>query len=105
MNVITPLNKRVLVEPQAKEKVSKGGIVIPQNANKKAPTKGRIIAIAEDADIRLKISPGDLVLFPSFAGTEITVPADSPESSDRSFQLMKEDDILAVIHAEDARKS
>ena len=64
MNVIVPLNKRVIVEPEARETKSKGGIVIPDTANQKAPTKGRVIAIDENGEIKLKIIPGDVVLFP-----------------------------------------
>lgn len=100
MNIIVPLNKRVIVEPEAKEEVSKGGIVIPQTANQKAPTKGRVISISEDADIRLKISPGDLVLFPKFAGTEIIIPAGKVGQKDRQLQVIKDEDILAVIRNE-----
>jgi chaperonin GroES len=95
-----PLNKRVVVEPEAKEQVSKGGIVIPDTANQKAPTKGRVISIAEDADIRLKVSPGDLVLFSKYAGTEIIIPAKGVDGKDRQLQVIKEEDILAVIKNE-----
>lgn len=97
MNVIVPLNKRVLVEPEAKEKQSAGGIIIPETANQKAPTKGRIIAIAQDSDINMKIQAGDIVLFSKYAGTEITLVADNPENKDRQYLLIKDEDILAVI--------
>ena len=97
MNIIVPLNKRVIVEPEEKEAVTKGGIVIPDTANQKAPTKGRVVAVDGNADIRLKIQPGDLVLFPKFAGTEIILPATDITGKDRMLQIIKEDDILAVI--------
>ena len=94
MNIIIPLNKRVIVEPEAKEEVSKGGIIIPETANQKAPTKGRIIAIAEDSDLKLKISEGDLVIFSKYAGTEVVIPG---ASKDRQLQVIKDEEILAVI--------
>ena len=97
MNIIVPLNKRVIVEPEAKEEKSKGGIIIPDTANQKAPTKGRVIAVAENADIKIRIQPGDIVLFPKFAGTEIITPSKEVGGKDRMFQIMKEEDILAVI--------
>ena len=100
MNIIAPLNKRVLIEPESKEEISKGGIVIPQTADQKAPTKGRIIAIAEDSDLKLKISSGDLVLFSKYAGTEIVIPATEVGKKDRRLQVIKDEDILAVIKTE-----
>ncbi len=100
MNVIVPLNKRVLIEPESKEEVSKGGIVIPQTADQKAPTKGRIIAISEDSDIKFKISTGDIVLFSKYAGIEIVIPATEIGKQDRRLQVIKDEDILAVIKNE-----
>ena len=100
MNVIVPLNKRVLVEPEAKEKQSAGGILIPETANQKAPTKGRVISIAEDSDINLKIQSGDIVLFSKYAGTEIVIAAKEVGQKDRQLQMIKDEDILAVIRNE-----
>lgn len=100
MNIIVPLNKRVIVELEAKESVSKGGIVIPDTANQKAPTKGRVISIAEDSDLKLKISRGDIVLFSKYAGTEVIIPAKSVNEKDRQLQVIKDEDILAVIRYE-----
>ena len=100
MNVITPMNKRVLVEPEGKEEKSKGGIIIPETANQKAPTKGRVIAIAEDSDIKLKLAAGDLVLFSKYAGTEVVIPAGDVNAKDRQLQLIKDEEILAVIRNE-----
>jgi chaperonin GroES len=100
MNIIVPLNKRVIVEPEAKEEVSKGGILIPQTANQKAPTKGRVISISEDSDMRLKISSGDIVLFSKYSGTEVVIPAKGVDDKDRQLQIIKDDEILAVIKHE-----
>jgi chaperonin GroES len=101
MNIIVPLNKRVLVEPEAKEQVSKGGIVIPETANQKAPTKGRVIAIADDCiELKLKLSAGDLVIFSKYAGTEVLIPAKDINGKDRQLQIINDEDILAVIRNE-----
>ena len=97
MNVVVPLNKRVIVEPETKEHISQGGIVIPETASQKTPTKGRVIAIAEDSDINLKLQVGDVVLFSKYAGVEVTLKALSPETKDRLLLLIKDEDILAVI--------
>jgi len=97
MNIIVPLNKRLVVELEAKEAMSKGGIVIPETANQKAPTKGRVISISDDSDLKLKVSGGDLVLFSKYAGVEVTVPAAQVGGKDRFLQVIKDEDILAVI--------
>lgn len=102
MNIIVPLNKRVIVEPEAKEEVTKGGIIIPDAAGQKAPTKGRVISISEDSNLKLKISSGDLVLFSKYAGTEIVIPAPEADKKDRHLQVIKDEDILAVIKYENA---
>ena len=100
MNVIVPLNKKVVVEPESKESVSKGGIIIPETANQKAPTKGRIISIAEDSDIRLKLAPGDIVLFSKYSGIELELPDDTGRPN-RKLLVIKDEDILAVVQRVD----
>ena len=101
MNIISPLNKRIIVEPEAQgaETKTAGGIVIPEKAkqNNKAPTKGTVISISPDSDMKHILSPGDIVIFPSFSGTEIIVPAKVAGQKDRALQIMKEESILAVI--------
>ena len=98
MNIIEPLNKRIVVEPEKKEKVSKGGIVIPETANQKAPTKGRVVAIADDCiTMKIKLIVGSLVMFPKFAGTEIIVPPREIDGKEKVLQIIKEEDILAVV--------
>ena|SRR3972149_2466088 len=96
MKIVKPLNKNVLVEPETKEEISRGGIIIPETAGQKAPTKGRVIAISEDSDINLKIQPGDIVLFSKFSGTEITITAGNPGEKDRRFLLIKDENIIAI---------
>ena len=97
MNIIVPLNKRVLVEPEAKEEVSKGGIIIPETAGQKAPTKGRVVAVADDSEMKHKLSVGDLVIFSKYAGTEVVIPAASTGKKDTQLQVIKDEEILAVI--------
>ncbi|MFH1231364.1 MAG: co-chaperone GroES [Planctomycetota bacterium] len=97
MNTIIPLNNRVIIEPESKEEVSKGGIIIPDIAGQKAPTKGRVIAISDDSNTKHKISVGDLVLFSKYAGVEIVIPASEVGKKDRQLQVIKDEDILAVI--------
>ena len=97
MNIITPLNKKVIVESEPREKVSKGGIVIPEIVNQKAPTKGTVMAISDDSDLRFKVSAGDIVLFSKFAGIELTLKSIEAGKPDRLLYCIKDDDILARV--------
>jgi chaperonin GroES len=103
-DVIVPMNKRVLIEPESRVTKTKGGIIIPETANQKTPTKGKIIAISDDcfefSVVDLDI--GDNVLFSKFSGVEIFVPNEEGVG-DRVLLLVKADDILAVIKKKEVK--
>ncbi len=92
---IKPLNDKVLVKRLEAEEVTKGGIVLPDTAKEK-PKEGRVVALGngkllDDGERALfQVKVGDLVLFSSYAGTEVKVGVDE-------YLIMGEDDILAVI--------
>ena len=107
MNIVVPLNKKVIVEAALKETKSKGGIIIPEAVNQKAPTKGTVIAIAEDSKLLgmvdgVKLHPatlaaGDIVLFSKYAGIEITLKATKVDEIDKNLLIIDDDKILAKI--------
>jgi chaperonin GroES len=93
---LQPLGDRVVVEREASESKTAGGIVLPDSAKDK-PARGTIKAIGDGklnvktgTRIPLQVKVGDRVLFSSYAGDEFKV--DGAE-----LLLMREDDILAVI--------
>ena len=92
---IRPLHDRVLVKRSEEERVSKGGIVIPDTAAEK-PIQGEVIAagngkILEDGTVRpLDVKAGDKVLFGKYAGTEIKVEGED-------YLVLREDDIVAIV--------
>ena len=92
---IKPLGDRVLVKPVEEDEVQKGGIIIPDTAKEK-PQEGKVIALGTgklDDDgkvIPFNVKKGDLVLMPKYGGTEVKL-------DDVSYQIVREDDILAVI--------
>jgi chaperonin GroES len=92
---IRPLADKVLVQRiEAKTKTA-GGIVIPDSAKEK-PQRGKIISIGkgkvlDDGTLKkMQVKKGDLVLFTSYAGTEVKV-------KDAEYLIMNESDIMAVI--------
>ncbi len=92
---IRPLGEKVLIQRLEAEETTKGGIVLPDSAKEK-PQRGTILALGDgkllDDGTRAKfqIAKGDVVLFASYAGTEIKYGAEE-------YMLMDESDILAVI--------
>ncbi len=95
MMKIRPLGERVLVEPVEEGETSKGGIIIPDSAKEK-PQEGKVIAVGTgklDKDrqpLPFNVKEGDLVLMPKYGGTEVKM-------DDKVYQIMREDDILAII--------
>mgnify|MGYP003975035969 CR=1 FL=1 len=93
---VTPLQDRVLVERLAEETKTAGGIIIPDN-NKEKPAQGKIVSVGtghrlQDGSLRaLEVKSGDTVLFGRYAGTEVKVDG-------KDLLIMKEDDVLGIIH-------
>jgi chaperonin GroES len=92
---IRPLHDRIIVKRMEEERMSAGGIVIPDTAAEK-PIKGEVIAVGngkllDNGEIRaLDVKKGDKVLFGKYSGTEVKVDGDE-------LLVMKEDDVMAVI--------
>ncbi|MGB0722010.1 MAG: co-chaperone GroES [Gammaproteobacteria bacterium] len=92
---IRPLHDRVVVKRLEEERVSAGGIVIPDSATEK-PSQGEIIAcgngkITDSGDVRpLDVKVGDKVLFGKYAGNEVKLEGEE-------VLVMREEDIMAVI--------
>lgn len=94
-----PLDLRVLVLPDPVEKVTKGGIILPEdNAERKqmAMTFGTLVAVGENAWEEAagrsphfsKPKPGDRIVFAKYGGIEI-------EGRDgQKYRLMNDEDII-----------
>ena len=92
---LRPLHDRVIIKRLEEEKVSAGGIVIPDTAAEK-PIRGEVVAagngkILEDGKVRpIAVKKGDKVLFGKYSGTEVKVDG-------QELLVMREEDLLAVI--------
>ncbi len=93
--MLKPLADRVLIEVKEEETKTKGGILLPDTAQKKSQ-KGVVLAVGAgklaDNGTRLppEVSVGDEVLFAKYSGTEI-------EEEGKKFLLITERDILAIF--------
>ena len=90
---LKPLADRVVVKPIERERVSKGGIVLPDTAKEK-PQEGEVIAVGEgrmsDEGKRLPVdvNVGDVVIYAKYGGTEIKI-------DEEEYMILRESDILA----------
>jgi chaperonin GroES len=95
MSKLRPLHDRVIVKRLEEERVSAGGIVIPDSATEKQ-TRGKVIAagegrILEDGKVRpMSVKVGEVVLFGKYSGQDIKIDGEE-------LVFLKEDDIVAVI--------
>lgn len=93
---IRPLADRVVVKPAEREEVTKGGIFLPDTANKERPMEGEVVAVGEGRRtddgkvVPMSVKAGDRVLFAKYSGTEYKV-----DSVD--YLVLAEKDILGVI--------
>jgi len=92
---IRPLHDRIIVKRMEEERVSAGGIVIPDSATEK-PIKGEVLAVGngkqlDNGEIRaLDVKKGDKVLFGKYSRTEVKVDG-------QELLVMKEDDVMAIL--------
>ena len=90
---LKPLADRVVVKPIERERVSKGGIVLPDTAKEK-PQEGEVIAVGEGRlsedgkRLPMDVKVGDIVIYAKYGGTEIKI-------EDEEFMILRESDILA----------
>ena len=93
--MIRPLHDRVLIKRVEEEKISKGGIIIPDSAKEK-PLEGEVLAVGNGKILKngtvraLEIKVGDRILFGKYSGTEVKIEGDE-------HILLREDDVLGVI--------
>lgn len=92
---IRPLGDRLVVEPQEQETKTKGGIFLPDTADKDKPIRGKVVAIGSGKYVDGKVQPlqvkvGDNVLFGKYAGTNIKL-------DEKELLVMREDDVMGVL--------
>ena len=94
---LTPIGDKVVVKRLEAEEKTKGGIVLPDTAKEK-PKRGKVMAVGGGKQLdsgkvrKPSVKKGDVVIFTSFAGTEVTV-------EDEEYLVMGEEDILAVLES------
>lgn len=92
---LRPLEDRIIVEQDAAEEITAGGIVLPDSAQEK-PQQGTVLAVGEgrllDTGKRsdVPVTVGDVVIYGKYSGTDI-------EHNGREVKILRESDILAKV--------
>ncbi len=92
---IRPLADKVLVQRLEAETKTTGGIVLPDSAKEK-PQRVKIVSVGKGKLLddgtrqKVQVKKGDMVLFTSYAGTEVKIDG-------KEYLIMDESDIMAVI--------
>ena len=90
---LRPLGDRVVVQPPAREEMTKSGIVLPDTAKEK-PQEGKILAVGPGRTLdngereAIDVKEGERVLYAKYAGTEFKVESEE-------LLIISEKDILA----------
>lgn len=93
----TPLADRLVVRVAETEKVTAGGIIIPDSASAASGyLKGEVLAVGNGAKNKkgnikpLDVKLGDFVLFAQYSGTKI-------EFNTEELQIVKESDVMGIV--------
>ena len=92
---LRPLDDRVVVQPNAAEETTAGGIVLPDSAKEK-PQRGTIVAVGPgkllDSGSRgdMSVGIGDTVIYGKYGGSDIEV-------NGQEMKILRESDILAKV--------
>ena len=92
-----PTSDRIIVLPDPIVEVTKGGIIVPEEAKEK-PNQGTVISVADgrlcpccgESVISVTVKPGDRVMYPKFVAAPIMVDG-------KECDIMRESDIFGVL--------
>ena len=91
---VTPLADMVLLKPIEQEKVSTGGIIIPDTAKEK-PMMAEVVSVGpcgmvDGKEIVMCLTAGHKVIYRRYAGTDLKLDGGD-------FVLTRHSDIIAVV--------
>lgn len=93
---IKPLGNRVVLKSLPEEEVTKGGIILPDTAEKEKPEQAEVIAVGpgklldDGKRSEMEVSVGDKVIFSKYSPTEIKL-------DEEEYLIVGEEDVLGVI--------
>jgi chaperonin GroES len=95
---IKPLHNHIVIKQQDETETMYGNIIVP-DMGKEKPLMGEVVAVGPGVYtitgtwIETKVQVGEIVVFPAFGGTKMTVEGEE-------YVVMKEQDLLAILEKE-----
>ena len=92
---LSPMSDRVVIRPIDEDKVTKGGIILPDTVQER-PLEGEVVAAGPGRRLdngkllEMDLKTGDKVIYSKYAGTEFTVDGED-------VLIMAAGDVLAKI--------
>jgi chaperonin GroES len=93
MTNVEPLTDRILVRPDAKEKTTSSGILLPPGSQEE-PQQGTIIAVGDDCK---PLHVGDIILHSRYGTTKVRIDGED-------LLLLRVADVLARINPKKPQK-
>ena len=96
--LLTPLDDRLVVQVEESEKMTSGGLYIPDTASGSGNFKGTVLAVGrghknKKGKIRpMDVKPGDQVLFDQYAGSKMTL-------ANAEVLILRESEILGIVES------
>lgn len=93
---IKPISNHLILEPSQEEKTTKGGILLPETAEKERPVKAKVIAVGpgkkndQGQTIAMEVQVGQMALFKKYGPDEF-------EFEGKKYLIAEESDILAIL--------
>jgi chaperonin GroES len=93
---IKPLYDNVVLKPVKAEKTTKGGLLLPDTADKGKPEQGTVVAVGpgkllgDGTLAKMSLKVGDKVVFKKYTPDEIDI-------DNETYLMLREDEILAVL--------
>lgn len=92
---IKPLHNHIVIKQQDETETMYGNIIVP-DMGKEKPLMGEVVAVGPGIYtitgtwLETKVQVGEVVVFPAFGGTKMTVEGEE-------YVVMKEQDLLAIL--------
>lgn len=96
---LAPLDDRILVQVEKGERITAGGLIVPDSASVTGNNRGLVVAVGKGhTNLKGKFRPtelrvGDRILFSEYAGSEVDLGSDK-------FKIMRETDVLGLVDSE-----
>lgn len=88
---ISPLGKRILVEPVEVEQKTAAGLYIPETANEdKKSAIGTVLKLGTADKTKFSMKVGDKVFFKKYSPEEVTV-------GEKKYYVIDIDDVIAIL--------